>query len=58
MKDLKDYRLATCKECKGSGIIEGLTDEGPYSVPFREDCVECDGEGVIEILIDDQDEDI
>jgi DnaJ-class molecular chaperone len=47
-----------CAECHGTGIIEGYTNDGDYSIPFRDECIECDGNGTIETEIDDDDDDI
>ena len=41
-----------CAECHGTGIIEGYTNDGDYSIPFRDECIECDGNGTIETEID------
>jgi DnaJ-class molecular chaperone len=49
-------REIKCAECHGTGFIEGYTNEGDYSVPFRDECIECDGNGSIEIEIDEDDE--
>ena len=47
-----------CAECHGTGIIEGYTNDGDYSIPFRDECIECDGSGEIKLkkYLDDDDD--
>lgn len=52
-------REIKCIECNGTGFIEGYTDDGDYSVPFRDECIECDGNGsiIFHVLEDNDDDD-
>lgn len=48
--------LVECDECKGMGIVEGQTNEGPYSRTDLFKCNECDGSGEVFIYVEDDEE--
>lgn len=45
--------LVECDECKGHGIIEAQTDEGPYSRTGMFRCNECEGSGEVFIYVEE-----
>lgn len=45
--------LIACEECKGEGIVEAQTDEGPYSRTGMFRCNECNGSGEVFIYVED-----
>lgn len=51
-------QVIKCEECKGTGVMDFHTDEGPYNREFQGDCVECNGAGEIKSFSAEQDEDV
>lgn len=48
-----EKQLVECDECKGLGVIDCETDEGPYSRSGKCRCNECDGLGEVFIYVED-----